>query len=66
VIKHYPHAEIGFEPDPARQALADSWPGDVDATLAQKDWGFSPRHGLTQALADYLVPAMKKLYPASA
>lgn len=64
VMKHYPDAEIGFEPDPARQALVDSWPEDVDDSLAQKDWGFSPKHGLSQAMSDYLVPAMKKRYAA--
>ena len=62
VLKHYPDAEIGFEPDPVRQALVDSWPGDVDDSLAQKDWGFCPKHGLSQAMADYLVPAMQKRY----
>ncbi|NIM01623.1 MAG: NAD-dependent epimerase/dehydratase family protein [Acidobacteria bacterium] len=66
VLKHYPEADIGFDPDPARQVLVDSWPEDVDDTLAQKDWGFSPKHGLSQALSDYLVPAMKKRYAAVA
>ena len=66
VLKHYPDAEIVFEPDPVRQALVDSWPGDVDASLAQKDWGFCPKHGLSKAMADYLVPAMKKRYAATA
>lgn len=62
VLKHYPDADIMFEPDPARQALVDSWPGDIDDSLAQKDWGFCPKHGLSQAMADYLVPAMKTRY----
>lgn len=66
VLKHFPDADIGFDPDPARQVLVDSWPEDVDDTLAQKDWGFSPRHGLSQAMSDYLVPAMKKRYAAVA
>jgi len=66
VLKHYPDAQIGFEPDPVRQALVDSWPQDVDDSLAQKDWGFSPKHGLSQALSDYLIPAMKKRYAAIA
>ena len=66
VLKHFPDADLGFEPDPPRQALVDSWPGDVDDHLAQKDWGFSPKHGLSQAMADYLVPAMRKRYEAAA
>ena len=66
VLKHYPDAEIIFEPDPTRQILVDSWPGDVDDSIAQRDWGFSPRHGLSQAMADYLVPAMRTRYPTTA
>jgi nucleoside-diphosphate-sugar epimerase len=66
VLKHYPDAEIGFEPDPLLQSLVDSWPADVDDSLARRDWGFSPTHGLSQALADYLVPAMKRRYAAAA
>jgi len=65
VLKHFPAAVIGFEPDPSRQVLVDSWPGDVDDSRAQKDWGFDPRHGLANAMSDYLVPAMKKRYPAT-
>lgn len=66
VLKHFPDAGITFEPDPARQALVDSWPEDVDDSLAQKDWGFCPKHGLSQAMASYLVPAMRKRYAATA
>jgi nucleoside-diphosphate-sugar epimerase len=65
VLKHFPGAEIAFEPNPVRQALVDSWPEDVDDSLAQRDWGFCPKHGLSQALSDYLVPAMKRRYPAT-
>ena len=31
-----------------------------------RNWGFCPKHGLSQALSDYLVPAMKKRYAAIA
>jgi len=64
VLKHFPAAEIAFEPDPSRQALVDSWPADVDDSAAPHDWGFSPKHGLAAAMADYLVPAMKRRYTA--
>ena len=59
VLKHFPDAQIGFEPDPARQALVDSWPADVDDSAAQKDWGFSPRHGKDRLLHSsvYTIPA---------
>lgn len=65
VLKHFPDADLGFEPDPARQKLVDSWPGDVDDSAARKDWGLNPKHGLSQAMSDYLVPAMKRRYGAN-
>ncbi len=63
VLEVFPKAQIAFEPDPARQAIVDSWPADVDDTLARRDWGFAPRHGLEEALSEYLVPALLSRYP---
>lgn len=60
VRDHFPGAAIGFEPVPARQAIVDSWPADVDDSRARRDWGHAPRHGLAEALADYLVPALRR------
>jgi threonine 3-dehydrogenase len=62
VLAHFPHAEIGFDSVPARQAIVDSWPADIDDSLARRDWGLSPRHGLAEALGDYLVPALRERY----
>ncbi len=66
VLMHFPQAEIGFSPVPERQTLVDSWPEDVDDALARRDWGFCPRHGLAEALADYLVPALRDQYVEAA
>jgi threonine 3-dehydrogenase len=64
VLRHYPAAEITFEPVPLKQALADTWPADVDDHKARRDWGLTPKHDLAGALADYLLPALKKRYAA--
>jgi nucleoside-diphosphate-sugar epimerase len=64
VLGHFPGAEIDFGPDPERQAIVDTWPADVDDTLARRDWGFCPRHDLALALRDYLVPALRSRYAA--
>jgi tetratricopeptide (TPR) repeat protein len=32
----------------------DTWPADVDDRRARVDWGHSPRHGLREAVRDYL------------
>jgi hypothetical protein len=34
----------------------------VDDARARRDWGLTHEHGLTEAFADYLVPALRKRY----
>ncbi len=62
VLEPFPRAEIGFEPVASRQAIVDTWPADVDDRRARVDWGHSPRHGLREAVRDYLVPALLDRY----
>jgi nucleoside-diphosphate-sugar epimerase len=62
VLEFFPDARITFEPDAVRQTIVDSWPADVDDRRARRDWGFSPRHGLTEALRDYLLPVLRARY----
>jgi nucleoside-diphosphate-sugar epimerase len=62
VLERYPGARIGFRPVAARQAIVDSWPGKIDDSLARRDWGLSPRHGMVEALDEYLVPALMQRY----
>ncbi len=66
LLAHYPDARITFDPVPERQAMVDTWPADVDDRRARHDWGHKPRHGLTEALRDYLVPALQRRYAAQA
>ena len=40
-----------FAPD-VRQKYADSWPDDVDDSPAQEDWGWQPRFGLEDLVAE--------------
>jgi len=58
-LKHFPDAEVDFDPLPEKQAIVDSWPADVDDSRARRDWGLAPRHGLAEALGNYLVPALR-------
>jgi nucleoside-diphosphate-sugar epimerase len=62
VVDFFPDAIISFEPDERRQAIVDSWPADVDDDRAREDWGFAPRHGMDEALRDYLLPALRERY----
>ncbi|MBX3351953.1 MAG: NAD-dependent epimerase/dehydratase family protein [Phycisphaeraceae bacterium] len=62
VRKEFPGANITFEVNPARQAIVDSWPADLDDTLARRDWNYTPRHDLRAAFDDYLIPAIRARY----
>jgi threonine 3-dehydrogenase len=58
----FPGAQITFEPNPRRQGIVDSWPEDVDDSLARKDWGWKPDYDTDKFFDDYFLPEIKKRY----
>ncbi|MBC8523735.1 NAD-dependent epimerase/dehydratase family protein [PVC group bacterium] len=66
VKQHFPDANITFEPDSRRQAIVDSWPAELDCSVAKNDWGFTPTYTLEQAFEKYLVPKITKQYESNA
>ncbi len=60
VVRALPGTQIGFEPDPRRQAILDSWPRVLDDQPAREDWGWKPTYDLDAMTAD-LVPKMREL-----
>jgi threonine 3-dehydrogenase len=62
VKEFFPHAQITFEPDIARQGIVDTWPADIDCAAAKRDWGFEPTHTLRTAFEQYLVPTIAARY----
>ena len=58
----FPGAEISFEPDAVRSKIVDSWPEDMDDSLARADWGWKPAYDVERAFAEYLVPTIRKRY----
>jgi threonine 3-dehydrogenase len=56
----FPGARVTFHPDPKRQAIVDSWPENVDATAASRDWGWKAQYPLERAFGEYLLPAMHR------
>ena len=62
VLQKFPGAEIDFEVDAARAAIVDSWPADVDASAARRDWGWQPDYDFARAFKEYLVPMIAKHY----
>jgi nucleoside-diphosphate-sugar epimerase len=63
-VKAFPSAKITFEPNPRRQGIVDSWPEDVDDSLARADWGWSPDYDSDEFFDDYFLPEIRKTYNA--
>jgi len=62
VKEQFPEARIDFAPDEARQAIVDSWPADVDCSVAERDWGFERGLSLREALVERLIPRIRSRY----
>jgi len=58
----FPAAAILFEPNPRRQGIVDSWPEDVDDSLARAEWGWRPEYDADRFFNDYFLPEIKKRY----
>ena len=62
VKKHFPDAEITYQPDISRQRIIDSWPIDMNDDAARRDWGWNPVYDAERAFSEYLVPNIRKRY----
>jgi nucleoside-diphosphate-sugar epimerase len=59
IKKVIPDFTLDYDVDPARQAIADSWPDSLDCSAARAEWGFSPRYGLDAMTRDMLANVPK-------
>jgi nucleoside-diphosphate-sugar epimerase len=53
IQKLIPDFTISYEPD-FRQAIANSWPQSIDASVASKDWNWQPAFDLDKMSEDML------------
>lgn len=58
----FPGAHISFEPNARRQGIVDSWPEDVDDSLAQQDWGWKAQYDVETFFEDYFLPKIRARY----
>jgi threonine 3-dehydrogenase len=58
----FPSAQITFEPNRRRQGIVDSWPEDVDDSLARNDWSWKPDYDVDKFFNEYFLPEIKKKY----
>lgn len=61
-LEAFPGAQITFEPNPRRQGIVDSWPEDVNDSLARKEWGWRPDYDVDAFFNRYFLPEIRKRY----
>jgi len=62
VIGYFAGADVGFEPDPPRARIVDTWPLAVDDSAARREWGWSPDYDVDRAFEEYLLPNVAERY----
>jgi threonine 3-dehydrogenase len=62
VLRHFPNAQLSWHTDTKRQGIVDSWPADVDDSVARSDWGFQPQYDFGRAFGEYLIPLIGARY----
>ena len=50
-----------YEPEPIKQAIADSWPDKMDDSCARREWGWNPQYDLDRMTEDMILNLKKKL-----
>ena len=61
IKKRYPQFEMVYEPEPIKQAIADSWPDNMDDSCARNEWGWNPQYDLEKMTDDMILNLKKKL-----
>ena len=61
-LKAFPDAKITYEVNPRRQGIVDSWPEDVDDSLARTEWNWKPDYNVDRFFDDYFLPEIRKRY----
>jgi nucleoside-diphosphate-sugar epimerase len=61
IREYVPGFEMVYEPDPLRQAIADSWPNSLDDTCAREEWDWCPEFDLDAMTVDMLAQLRRKL-----
>ena len=54
IKKIIPDARMHYEVDPVRQAIADSWPDNMDDSCARAEWGWTPHYDLDSMSRDMI------------
>jgi len=61
IKKIIPEFTIDYKVDPVKQAIADSWPNNMDDSAAKEEWGWEPDYTLEEMTKDMIEVLSKKL-----
>ncbi len=61
IRRHIPSFVIDYDPDPVRQAIADSWPRSIDDSAARTEWNWQPQYDLAAMTKDMLDKLRQRL-----
>lgn len=59
IRREIPGLRTRYEVDPVRQAIADSWPDNMDDSSAREEWGWKPSYNLDGMVKD-MISHLKK------
>ncbi|PID93542.1 MAG: UDP-glucose 4-epimerase [Bacteroidetes bacterium] len=54
IKKHLPNFEMSYNVEPVKQAIANSWPDNLDDSAAREEWGWTPQWNLNTMTEDML------------
>ena len=61
IKKAIPEFTMDYDVDPVRQAIAETWPNNMDDSAAQQEWGWKPDYTLPEMTKDMIDVLSKKL-----
>jgi nucleoside-diphosphate-sugar epimerase len=60
IRRYIPDFEITYQIDPVRQALANSWPNNLEDYAARVEWGWNPQYDLEAMTRDMLAELQRR------
>lgn len=61
IREYVPGFRMRYEPDPVKQAIADSWPNKMDDSCAREEWGWKAEYDLDAMTVDMIARLKAKL-----
>ncbi len=61
IKRHLPDFEMTYDVDPKKEAIAASWPCNMDDSAAREEWGWVPEFNFQEMVADMMEKISAKL-----